>query len=334
MSILACKEDPKDYASFSGKISNKNSDTLAIYKGREIYKTIKVNENGAFNDTLKVTPGVYSFFDGKNGGLVYLKNDFDIKLLADTKEFNKSLEFSGKGHENSTFLAGKSKLEYSLLDIEVLKALDSAGLENKMVSIKAELNNYLDSGKGIDSTIITQSKKDLEPMLNYYKQYVAESIYVKKSLPKGSPSPSFKGYENVDGGKTSLSDLKGKYVYIDFWATWCVPCKTEIPSLKKLDKDYAGKNIAFMSLSIDDDRSHNGSWDAAKEAWKAMVKDEKLTGTHVIAPEGWSSKFIVDYKVSSIPRFVLIDPNGNVVNPDAPRPSDPKLRALLASLNI
>ncbi len=334
LSIIACKEEPKDYVSLSGKIINKNSDSLIVYQGRDISKTIKVNEDGTFSDTLKVTPGVYSIFDGKDGAPVYLKNDLNIKIFVDTENYNESLVFSGKGHENSTFLADKMKLESSLLDIEAMKSLDSAGLESKITSIKKELNAFLDSGKDIDSTIIAKSKKDVEPMLNYYKQYIAEGIALKKSLPKGSVSPSFKNYENIDGSKTSLADLKGKYVYIDIWATWCAPCKAEIPSLKKLDKDYSGKNVTFVSLSVDDDRSHKGSWDKAKGAWKNMVKEKALTGVHLFAPKGWTSQFIRDYKINGIPRFVLIDPNGNIVNPDAPRPSDPELRELFTSLNI
>lgn len=334
ISIIACKEEPKDYASLSGKITNKNSDSLVVYKGRDISKIIKVNEDGTFSDTLKVTPGVYSIYDGKDGAPVYLKNNLDIKMSVDTENYNESLVFSGKGHENSSFLADRMKLEASLLDIEAMKLLDSVGLENKMIAIKNELHAFLDSGKNIDSTIIALSRKDIDPMLNYYKQYIAEGIALKKLLPKGSLSPSFVNYENVDGSKTSLSDLKGKYVYIDVWATWCAPCKAEIPSLKKLDKDYSGKNVTFVSLSIDDDRSHKNSWDVAKEEWKTMVKEKELTGVHIFAPEGWASKFIKDYKVNSIPRFVLIDPNGNIVNPDAPRPSDPELRTLFTSLSI
>jgi thiol-disulfide isomerase/thioredoxin len=131
-----------------------------------------------------------------------------------------------------------------------------------------------------------------------------------------------------------LSDLKGKYVYVDVWATWCGPCKAEIPSLKALEKQYHDKNIQFVSLSIDDDRSHGGSWDKAREDWKAMIADKELSGVQLFAPNGWQSPFVMDYKIKGIPRFILIDPNGNIVTPDAPRPSSPELTELFTSLNI
>jgi thiol-disulfide isomerase/thioredoxin len=67
---------------------------------------------------------------------------------------------------------------------------------------------------------------------------------------KGTPSPEF-NFENHKGGTTKLSDIKGKYVYIDIWATWCAPCRQEIPYLQKIEKKYEDKRIAFVSISID-----------------------------------------------------------------------------------
>ena len=144
----------------------------------------------------------------------------------------------------------------------------------------------------------------------------------------------FEAYENFKGGTTSLADLKGAYVYMDVWATWCAPCKAEIPYFKELEADMHDKNIAFISLSIDDDKTHNGSWEQAKADWKAMVADKELTGIQLMAPEGWQSQFIKEYKIKGIPRFILIDPDGNVVDPDAPRPSDPDLKELLTKLLV
>ena len=171
-------------------------------------------------------------------------------------------------------------------------------------------------------------------MLNYYKRNISDAITLKTKLHKGAVSPVFENYENYKGGTTSLSDLKGKYVYIDVWATWCGPCKAEIPSLKKLEEKYHDKNIQFVSLSIDDARTHGGSWEKANEDWKAMVKDKELSGIQLIAPKGWKSQFVADYKIKGIPRFILIDPNGNVVTPDAPRPSSNEITELFTELNI
>lgn len=146
-----------------------------------------------------------------------------------------------------------------------------------------------------------------------------------KTLTAGNPSPKF-DYENFKGGKTSLESLKGKYVYIDVWATWCGPCRREIPSLQKVEEQYHGKNIEFVSLSIDAKKDY--------EKWRKFVDEKKLGGIQLFADNDWNSKFVQEYAIEGIPRFILVDPNGNIVSADAPRPSDPKLVAKFEELGI
>ena len=146
---------------------------------------------------------------------------------------------------------------------------------------------------------------------------------ILKGLTKGNPSPSF-NFENHKGGKTSLEDLKGKYVYIDVWATWCGPCLREIPALQQIEKDYAGKNISVVSISIDEEKDY--------DKWKNMVTESSLGGIQLMADKNWKSKFVEEYAILGIPRFILVDPNGDIVSSDAPRPSDLQLRALLDNL--
>ncbi|WP_194767055.1 TlpA family protein disulfide reductase [Tamlana sp. I1] len=176
---------------------------------------------------------------------------------------------------------------------------------------------------------------DLE---DYYKAYMNGSTNVAhneeitksynelKKVDKGALSPKFVNYENHAGGTTSLDDLKGKYVYIDVWATWCGPCKSEIPFLKEVEKKYHDKNIEFVSISVDKTRDH------AK--WKKMVDDENLGGIQLIADNDFKSQFVQDYFIKGIPKFILLDPNGYIVTPNAPRPSNKKLIELLDALDI
>lgn len=147
-----------------------------------------------------------------------------------------------------------------------------------------------------------------------------------KALGKGMPSPVFENYENHKGGHTSLTDLKGKYTYIDIWATWCGPCKREIPSLKAVEEEYHDKNIQFLSISIDKAKDH--------QTWVNMVKEKELGGIQLFADNDWNSKFVKDYAIEGIPRFILIDPDGRIITGDAPRPSDPKLKGVLQELKL
>ena len=333
LALAACNNEPKDYVTLSGKITNQTSDSIVV-RSRTYSKTIKVNPDGTFKDTLKVETGIYNFTDGSESSNFFLKNGFDINLTLDTKQFDETIKYTGIGAEHSNFLAKNMLMQEQLLDLDALSALDMEGLETKFGDIKNKLAEFYEAHKEVDTSIINRLKTDIDPMLNYYKNYLAESVALKTELAKGKPSPTFEGYENYKGGTTSLADLKGKYVYVDVWATWCGPCKAEIPALKALNKQYEGKNIHFVSLSIDDDRSHGGSWDKARENWKSMIAEKELTGIQLFAPNGWQSQFVLDYKIKGIPRFILIDPNGNVVKPDAPRPSDASLTALFTSLNI
>lgn len=158
------------------------------------------------------------------------------------------------------------------------------------------------------------------------KNKVTESYNILKKTTTGKPSPKFVDYENNAGGKTSLDDLKGKYIYIDVWATWCAPCRKEIPFLKEVEKAYHGKNIEFLSISIDKQKDH------AK--WKKMIADQALGGIQLLADKDWNSQFVQDYLIQGIPHFILLDPNGNIVTPNAPRPSQKELITLFDELKI
>jgi thiol-disulfide isomerase/thioredoxin len=158
-----------------------------------------------------------------------------------------------------------------------------------------------------------------------FKKELTEKYELLKNLVKGKPSPTFT-FENIEGGVTSLEDLKGKYVYIDVWATWCGPCIAEIPALKELEKAYHNKNIEFVSISIDEYKD--------KDKWSKMIETKGLKGIQLIADKDWSSDFVKQYAIDGIPRFILLDDEGNIISSDAPRPSDSKLKDVLDELAL
>ncbi|MEL6810620.1 MAG: TlpA disulfide reductase family protein [Bacteroidota bacterium] len=324
--FVACntQEEKKDYVTFSGQIANKNSDSIVISNRKEGFrKVIQVNEDGSFNDTLKVKDGFYSFYDGGEGTSLFLKNGFNLKMTLDTKEFDETIVYEGEGEKDNNFLAQRALLQEKLFEFDI-DTMDQAGLDVKMASIEAQLNEHLSSVEALDTAIVSDTKLGIEQSIKGYKGYLGDLIALRVKLPKGSPSPVFSNYENHAGGATSLEELKGKYVYIDVWATWCGPCKVEIPHLKKVEADYHDKNIEFVSVSIDKLKDH--------EKWMSMVSEKELGGVQLFADSDWESKFVKDYFIKGIPRFILIDPDGNIVSPDAPRPSDPKLRTLLEEI--
>lgn len=143
----------------------------------------------------------------------------------------------------------------------------------------------------------------------------------REKLSQGNSAPDFT-YPDISGQDHSLTDYKGKYVYIDVWATWCKPCLYEIPFLKQLEEDYRNRNIIFISVSIDEDY----------EKWKKMVSEKDMQGIQIIASDP-ESKIRKDYMIGGIPRFIFIGPGGEIIDNDATRPSDDATREMFESFS-
>lgn len=144
-----------------------------------------------------------------------------------------------------------------------------------------------------------------------------------QKLASGTPAPTFE-YPNIKGEKVSLQSLLGKVVYVDVWATWCGPCRFEIPHLKELEKSFHGKNVAFVSISIDEVKD--------QQKWKDFIAQNGLGGIQLMADAAWKSQIVSDYLIQGIPRFILIDKEGKLVSADASRPSDPQTKQKIQSL--
>ena len=178
--------------------------------------------------------------------------------------------------------------------------------------------------------IASRGIKGTEELQKLFADNVTNEVYKKElegvfarasHISEGDMSPDF-NYVDINGNMVSLKSLRGKYVYIDMWATWCGPCKAEIPHLQKLEHDYAGKNIHFVSISKDRPKDI--------EKWKTMVKEKELGGIQLFAngDEDFSNAYIVQ----GIPHFILIDREGRALKMKAPRPSSEEIRPLLNSL--
>lgn len=130
----------------------------------------------------------------------------------------------------------------------------------------------------------------------------------------GNKAPEL-SFTNPDGKTMSLSKLKGKYVLIDFWASWCGPCRMENPNVVRVYKKYKdskfndGKGFEVFSVSLD----------KGKAQWKnAIAKDKLEWPYHISDLKGWSSGLAAKYKVNSIPASFLINPKGIIVAKSAP----------------
>lgn len=169
---------------------------------------------------------------------------------------------------------------------------------------------------------------DVRDLVNIHGTYVTDPALVadfrekydkwNRTKPRKA-SPDFSAVD-IDGKAYSLKDFKGKYVYIDIWATWCRPCQEELPHMRELAAKFEGRNIVFLGLSIDRN----------KAKWEEKVKGGELCGTQLYL--GLGSGFQTDYMIKGIPRFILLDKEGVIINDNMSRPSSDDTARVLDGL--
>jgi thiol-disulfide isomerase/thioredoxin len=318
-SILNVVGQSKKYVTFEANIANRNGDLIKIINNGKIIKTIKVNEKGIFKDTLIVDGGRSRLSDGVETTELFLKNGYDIQLKMDAKQFDESIVYKGKGSLENNILAERILADEKLYDGSIANTDDETF--NKLIDAKKKADASRLNNKKLDPEFVKIETENGANAIAEISEFRKQAQQMAKM--NNAPSPDF-DYENHKGGKTKLSDLKGKYVYIDLWATWCGPCRAEIPYLQKIEEKYHGKNIEFVSVSIDAPKDH--------DKWQKFVTDKQLGGIQLLSDNEWKSDFVTSYNVTGIPRFILIDPAGNVLDSNAARPSSPELQTKLDSI--
>lgn len=292
------------------------------YKGKE-----KKNLNYAYLNKLSMYDSYHSYYAKKDG----FKSSDEFKSELNSIDYNNEEDFeysdlyksliSSHYREKAIELSKKDSIDSNVASLKIYAAIESEVIKNYLAFNLAEFSiTYTDKLEEFYTAYMACST-DKEN-----NEKITESYNKLKVLSKGNPSPKFTDYENNAGGTMSLDDLKGKYVYIDVWATWCGPCIAEIPSLKKIEKAYHNKNIEFVSISIDEKKDY--------DAWKKMIVDRELGGVQLYADNNWKSAWVEEYLIKGIPKFILLDPAGNIVTSNAPRPSDKKLVKLLEGLKL
>lgn len=242
-------------------------------------------------------------------------NSFVIYFNSEANGFNTFHDINTSVDRKCTFAKNKlSGVPYSFFVCKLLLEY----CEKMTPSFAREIFKNFETldKKGIYSSIAKEKCGDWINSKDPKKEKTTTEKPAKEIASSSNSEPHFK---DLKGKSISLSDLKGKVVYVDFWASWCGPCRGQFPYSKELHKklsDKQKKQIEFVYISIDDDETR----------WKKGIEDNQLDyGIQLHSPGGWSSEACKYFQINSIPRYMLIDKNGKIVNINATRPSDPKI---------
>jgi thiol-disulfide isomerase/thioredoxin len=137
---------------------------------------------------------------------------------------------------------------------------------------------------------------------SYYGKMVEKIINENKVGSVGSVAPDF-AQADTSGNMISLKSFRGKYVLVDFWASWCGPCRMENPNVVEAFNKYKDKNFTVLGISLD----------RSKDPWLQAIYQDGLAWTHVSDLKFWSNDVARMYKISSIPQNLLLDPEGKII---------------------
>jgi len=248
---------------------------------KELYASSRYS-NSPLTDQMRKTEMLRLGFESK---AQELQNQFETALFT--------------GRKNSADSA-KQAFEFLQMDAKrkIKKLIDSIGpgpvsyLATSMLN-QEEDYSYLDS---------LTSRFEKEKPGKAFTQKLQRFMELLRRLAIGKTAPDF-SLPNPAGKLISVSTFKGSWVLLDFWASWCKPCRAENPFLSEVNRRYKDKGFKMFSVSLDADR----------EAWmKAMVQDQ-MDWAHASDLKGWKSSVVALYGINSIPASYLIDPEGKIV---------------------
>ncbi len=163
-------------------------------------------------------------------------------------------------------------------------------------------NNFLSTQVDLPTLEELADKLEKENPSPKYAQAFIAGVKRIKGIGVGDMAPDF-SLNDPEGKQVALSSLRGKYVLLDFWASWCGPCRQENPKVVKLYEQYKDKNFEIYGVSLDKD----------KNAWVKAIKDDNLTWVHGSDLKYWSSDVAVRYGINGIPATYLLDQEGRVI---------------------
>ena len=347
LSIFSCGEkgsSTEGMVQISGRVEN-TPDGLVILSQftdsrPKVLDTLEVDDSGQFSYELAVdTPTFYelNLFGQRSVRLALYKEDVSVSydfsdpssLVIEGSQDTKEMLKIEKLMESYQVEVNKLNEAYyeamSKNDAEAIKGIQTQAMEleaNQAEKVKEMITSMGDSFAPLAAVGLLNPKNDfpfideLVAKLNDNYPGTISILQMKQQLDEmrvlsvGQPAPEIE-LPSPDGTLVKLSDLRGKYVLIDFWAAWCKPCRQENPNVVRLYNEYKDKGFEVFGVSLD----------RTKEDWVKAIADDQLTWTQVSDLKYFNSAAAELYQIQAIPATYMIDPDGKIIAKDLRGPS-------------